>query len=70
VKLVLPEGGIDFVVSQNLTDPGYDEWALMDQPVKVETATKFVAKKMWQTERENAAAITQIGSSIAARPTT
>ncbi|MCG5074020.1 nucleotidyl transferase AbiEii/AbiGii toxin family protein [Paraburkholderia sp. RG36] len=47
VKLILPEGEIDFVVSQNLTAPGYDEWVLMDQPVKVETAAEIVAKKMW-----------------------
>ncbi|MFM0265480.1 nucleotidyl transferase AbiEii/AbiGii toxin family protein [Paraburkholderia sediminicola] len=47
VKLLLPEGEIDFVVSQNLTDPGYDEWTLLDHPVKVETAAEIVAKKMW-----------------------
>ncbi|MDR8878063.1 nucleotidyl transferase AbiEii/AbiGii toxin family protein [Burkholderia multivorans] len=47
VKLVLPDGEIDFVVSQNLTDPGYDEWELMGQPVKVETPAEIVAKKMW-----------------------
>jgi hypothetical protein len=47
VKLLLPGGEIDFVVSQNLTTPGYDDWTLMDVPVKVETATEIVAKKMW-----------------------
>ncbi|WP_323074101.1 hypothetical protein [Mycetohabitans endofungorum] len=45
MKLILAEGEIDFVVSQNLTDPSYDEWVLMDQPVKVETAAEIVAKK-------------------------
>ncbi|WP_232445287.1 nucleotidyl transferase AbiEii/AbiGii toxin family protein [Burkholderia ubonensis] len=47
VKLVLPDGEIDFVVSRNLTTPGFDEWTLMDHPVKVETAAEIVAKKMW-----------------------
>jgi hypothetical protein len=47
VKLLLPEGEIDFVVSRNLTEPGYDEWTMMDHPVKVETAAEIVAKKMW-----------------------
>jgi len=47
VKLLLPEGEIDFVVSSNLTDPGYDQWTLLDHPVKVETAAEIVAKKMW-----------------------
>ncbi|WP_232484210.1 nucleotidyl transferase AbiEii/AbiGii toxin family protein [Burkholderia ubonensis] len=47
VKLVLPDGEIDFVVSRNLTTPGFDEWTLMDHSVKVETAAEIVAKKMW-----------------------
>jgi Nucleotidyl transferase AbiEii toxin, Type IV TA system len=47
VKLLLPEGEIDFVVSANLTDPGYDQWMLLERPVKVETAAEIVAKKMW-----------------------
>ncbi|CBW77358.1 unnamed protein product (plasmid) [Mycetohabitans rhizoxinica HKI 454] len=50
VKLILAEGEIDFVVSQNLTDPSYDEWVLMDQPVKVETAAEIVAKKCGTAE--------------------
>jgi predicted nucleotidyltransferase component of viral defense system len=47
VKLILPEGEIDFVVSQNLTTPGYEEWPLMGEAVNVETAAEIVAKKMW-----------------------
>jgi predicted nucleotidyltransferase component of viral defense system len=47
VKLLLPEGEIDFVVSPNLTDPGYDQWTLLDRAVKAETAAEIVAKKMW-----------------------
>lgn len=34
-------------MSRNLTAPGFDEWTLMDHPVKVETAAEIVAKKMW-----------------------
>lgn len=47
VKLIFPEGEIDFVVSQNLTDPGYDQWTLMGQPVRAETTAEIIAKKMW-----------------------
>lgn len=47
VKLNLPTGEIDFVVSQNLTDPGYEKWSIFDEPVNVETAAEIVAKKMW-----------------------
>lgn len=47
VKLNLPQGEIDFVVSQNLIDPGYDEWSIFGEPVKVETAAEIIAKKMW-----------------------
>jgi hypothetical protein len=47
VKLILRDGEIDFVVSRNLTAPGYDEWTLMGRLVKVETAAEIVAKKMW-----------------------
>jgi hypothetical protein len=45
--LLLPEGEIDFVVSHNLTGPGYDQWTLLGRAVKVETAAEIVAKKMW-----------------------
>jgi predicted nucleotidyltransferase component of viral defense system len=47
VKLLLPEGEIDFVASLNLTDPGYDQWTLLDRAVRVETAAEILAKKMW-----------------------
>ncbi|CAG9215844.1 conserved hypothetical protein [Paraburkholderia tropica] len=47
VKLILRDGEIDFVVSRNLTSPGFDEWELMGEAVKVETAAEIVAKKMW-----------------------
>lgn len=47
VKLNLAAGEIDFVVSQNLTDPGYDKWRIFSEQVNVETAVEIVAKKMW-----------------------
>lgn len=47
VKLIRPEGEIDFVASPNLTKPGYEEWLIKDIPIKVETGTEIVAKKIW-----------------------
>lgn len=47
VKLLRPEGEIDFVASPNLTAQPFDEWTLMGRTVKVETAAEIVAKKLW-----------------------
>jgi hypothetical protein len=47
VKLLRPEGEIDFVASPNLTVQPYDEWTLLGRTVKVETAAEIVAKKLW-----------------------
>lgn len=47
VKLLRPEGEIDFVASPNLTARPFDEWTLLDRTVKVETAAEIVAKKLW-----------------------
>lgn len=47
VKLLRPEGEIDFVASPNLTAQPYDEWTLLGRKVKVETAAEIVAKKLW-----------------------
>jgi len=47
VKLLRPEGEIDFVASPNLTAQPYDEWTLLGRTVKVETAAEIVAKKLW-----------------------
>ncbi|MCV0437085.1 MAG: nucleotidyl transferase AbiEii/AbiGii toxin family protein [Hydrogenophaga sp.] len=47
VKLLRPEGEIDFVASPNLTAHPYDEWTLLGRMVKVETAAEIVAKKLW-----------------------
>lgn len=47
VKLLRPEGEIDFVASPNLTAQPFDEWELLGRTVKVETAAEIVAKKLW-----------------------
>jgi hypothetical protein len=47
VKLLRPEGEIDFVASPNLTAQPYDEWTLLGRAVKVETSAEIVAKKLW-----------------------
>ncbi len=47
VKLLRPEGEIDFVASPNLTTQPFDEWTLLGRTVKVETAAEIVAKKLW-----------------------
>jgi len=47
VKLIRPEGEIDFVASPNLTSPGFEEWQLKNNLIKVETGTEIVAKKLW-----------------------
>lgn len=47
VKLIRSEGEIDFVASPNLTSPGFEEWHLKNNLIKVETGTEIVAKKLW-----------------------
>ena len=47
VKLIRKEGEIDFVASPNLTPHPYETWDLLGRPVRVETATEIVAKKLW-----------------------
>lgn len=47
LKLVFPEGEIDFVASAPLTeDPTMTE-ELFGRPVQVETSTEIIAKKVW-----------------------
>ena len=47
LKLIFPEGEIDFVASAPLTeDPTVTE-KLFGRPVQVETSTEIVAKKVW-----------------------
>lgn len=47
VKLIRPEGEIDFVASTNLTATPFEHWTLLRRPVRVETAAEIVAKKLW-----------------------
>ena len=47
VKLLCPEGEIDFVASPNLTDIPFEIWNIEGQDVRVETAVEIVAKKLW-----------------------
>lgn len=47
MKLIRPEGEIDFVASTNLTSMPFETWTLMGRPVRVETAAEIVAKKLW-----------------------
>ncbi len=47
VKLIRPEGEIDFVASRNLTEKPFDTWTLLRRPTRVETAAEIVAKKLW-----------------------
>ena len=55
VKLIRPEGEIDFVASSNLTAAPYETWSLLRRPVRVETAVEIIAKKLWHRgDRANA----------------
>ncbi len=47
VKLIRPEGEIDFVASPNLTEKPFEVWNIHGQPIRVETAAEIVAKKLW-----------------------
>jgi predicted nucleotidyltransferase component of viral defense system len=47
IKLLRPEGEIDFVASPNLTSKPFEEWNLLGRLVKVETCAEIVAKKLY-----------------------
>lgn len=47
VKLLRPEGEIDFVASPNLTAQPFEEWTLLGRKVRVGTSAEIVAKKLW-----------------------
>ena len=47
IKLLLPEGEIDFVASHNLTQAPFEMWQLLGRQVRVETSAEIVAKKLW-----------------------
>jgi len=46
VKLLRPEGEIDFIASPNLTDTPYDLWRVLRRPARIETAAEIIAKKL------------------------
>ena len=47
IKLLRPEGEIDFVASPNLTAIPFETWELLGRQIKVETSAEIVAKKLW-----------------------
>jgi predicted nucleotidyltransferase component of viral defense system len=47
VKLIRPEGEIDFVAASNLTNVPFEIWHLLGREIKVETSAEIVAKKLW-----------------------
>lgn len=47
VKLIRPEGEIDFVAAPNLTEPAFELWRIEGRKIRVETPVEVVAKKMW-----------------------
>lgn len=47
IKLLRPEGEIDFVASPNLTAEPFEYWQLLGRTVRVETSAEIVAKKLW-----------------------
>ncbi len=47
VKLIRPEGEIDFVASPNLTNSPFEMWNIDGHHIRVETAAEIVAKKLW-----------------------
>lgn len=47
IKLFLPQGEIDIVVSPSLTDNPWEEIEIFGQAVLVETAAEIIAKKMY-----------------------
>jgi len=47
IKLLRPEGEIDFVASPNLTANPCELWELLGRKIRVETSAEIVAKKLW-----------------------
>jgi Nucleotidyl transferase AbiEii toxin, Type IV TA system len=47
VKLVRPEGEIDFVASPNLTASPFETWKLQGRLVRMESSVEIIAKKLW-----------------------
>lgn len=47
LKILCPQGEIDFVASPNLTAQPFEVWELLGRAIKVETPAEIVAKKLW-----------------------
>ncbi len=47
MKLIRPEGEIDFVAATNLTAKPFETWTVLRRKVRVETTAEIVAKKLW-----------------------
>ena len=52
LKLVFPEGEIDFIASAPLTSNSYVVERLFDREVRVETSTEIIAKKVWHRAKQ------------------
>lgn len=52
IKLLFPEGEIDFIASAPLTSNSFTIERLFDREVRVETATEIIAKKLWHRGKE------------------
>jgi predicted nucleotidyltransferase component of viral defense system len=52
LKLLFPEGEIDFIASAPLTSSPYVVERLFDREVKVETSTEIIAKKLWHRGKQ------------------
>jgi predicted nucleotidyltransferase component of viral defense system len=50
VKLIRPEGEIDFVATPNLAESPFEIWNINGQHIRVETAAEIVAKKLWHRD--------------------
>jgi len=47
LKLLFPEGEIDFVASPNLTNPAFETHLVDGRDIRLETSAEIIAKKMW-----------------------
>ena len=47
IKLLRPEGEIDFVASPNLTQSPFEVWQLLGRQALVETSAEIVVKNLW-----------------------
>jgi predicted nucleotidyltransferase component of viral defense system len=52
LKLIFPEGEIDFVASAPLTSSPIVVERLFDRDIRVETSTEIIAKKVWHRGKQ------------------